>query len=46
MTDSTGDWRWGMSLDDPGTVFNAERGGPWHRNPEQLPEFLVHSTLK
>lgn len=46
MVDSTADWRWCFDPDDPYSVFDAELYEPWERNPERLPEFLVHSTVK
>jgi hypothetical protein len=46
MVDDTGDWRWCIDPGDPDGVFDAERYGPWERNPEQLPDFLVHNTVR
>ncbi|MBA9007273.1 hypothetical protein [Thermomonospora cellulosilytica] len=46
MVDATGDWHWSFNPEDPNSVFNAELHQPWERNPEQLPEFLVHSTVR
>ncbi|GAA0977902.1 hypothetical protein Q7689_01180 [Nocardiopsis tropica] len=46
MVDATGDWRWCIDPNEPDSVFDAELYEPWERSTEQLPEFLVHNTVK
>ncbi|MGK5683627.1 hypothetical protein [Actinoplanes sp. URMC 104] len=46
VTDATGDWRWAFDVEEPGVVYDGELYEQWHRNEEDLEQFLTHHAVQ